>query len=73
MCADLLHQGHLNIIRVNAGVQVVLYASAYPAMRKTAESILCHQRAYKAEELCLPIEPILRLIPFRDYHRSACE
>ena len=56
---------------VNAGVQVVLYAnhllrSAYPAMLKTAESILRHQRAYEAEELCTSIEQILRLIPFRD-------
>lgn len=56
---------------VDAGVQVVLYAnhllrSAYPAMLKTAESILLHQRAYEAEELCMSIEQILRLIPFRD-------
>ena len=53
---------------VNAGVQVVLYAnhllrSAYPAMHKTAESILRHQRAYEAEEHCTSIEQILRLIP----------
>ena len=56
---------------VNAGVQVVLYAnhllrSAYPAMRKTAESILWHQRAYEAEEQCTSIEQIVDLIPFRD-------
>ena len=56
---------------VNAGVQMVLYAnhllrSAYPAMRKTAESILRHQRAYEAEEHCTSIEQILHLIPFRD-------
>ena len=53
---------------VDAGVQVVLYAnhllrSAYPAMHKTAESILRHQRAYEAEEHCTSIEQILRLIP----------
>lgn len=56
---------------VDAGVQVVLYAnhllrSAYPAMLKTAESILLHQRAYEAEERCMSIEQIRRLIPFRD-------
>ena len=56
---------------VNAGVQVVLYAnhllrSAYPAMRKTAKSILRHQRAYEAEEQCTSIEQIVDLIPFRD-------
>ena len=56
---------------VDAGVQVVLYAnhllrSAYPAMLKTAESILLHQRAYEAEDMCMSIEQILRLIPFRD-------
>ena len=56
---------------VDAGVQVVLYAnhllrSAYPAMLKTAESILLHQRAYEAEELCTSIEQVLHLIPFRD-------
>lgn len=56
---------------VDAGVQVVLYAnhllrSAYPAMLKTAESILLHQRAYEAEDMCMSIEQILSLIPFRD-------
>ena len=56
---------------VDAGVQVVLYAnhllrSAYPAMLKTAESILRHQRAYEAEDQCTSIEQILHLIPFRD-------
>lgn len=56
---------------VNAGVQVVLYAnhllrSAYPAMLKTAESILLHQRAYEAEGQCTSIEQIVDLIPFRD-------
>ena len=56
---------------VDAGVQVVLHAnhllrSAYPAMLKTAQSILQHQRAYEAEELCTSIEQVLHLIPFRD-------
>ena len=56
---------------VDAGVQVVLYAnhllrSAYPAMLKTAQSILQHQRAYEAEELCTSIEQVLHLIPLRD-------
>jgi len=56
---------------VDVGVQVVFYAnhllrSAYPAMLKTAESILRHQRAYEAEEQCTSIEQIVDLIPFRD-------
>lgn len=51
-----------------AGVRVVIYAnqlirSAYPAMVKTAETILRNSRALEADELCLPISDILRLIP----------
>lgn len=51
-----------------AGVSVVIYAnhmlrSAYPAMYKTAESILRHGRSYEAQELCMPINEILTLIP----------
>ncbi len=50
------------------GVRVVIYAnhmlrSAYPAMAKTAQNILIHQRAHECEELCLSIKDILRLIP----------
>lgn len=50
-----------------AGVNVVIYAnhllrSAYPAMLKTAESILSHGRANEATEYCMPISEILTLI-----------
>jgi phosphoenolpyruvate phosphomutase / 2-hydroxyethylphosphonate cytidylyltransferase len=50
------------------GVRVVIYAnqlirSAYPAMLKTAESILEHGRALESERDCLSIEKIIRLIP----------
>ncbi|MFC2002700.1 phosphoenolpyruvate mutase [Chloroflexota bacterium] len=52
----------------NSGVSVVIYAnhllrSAYPAMLKTAESILRHSRCYEAEEGCMAISEILDLIP----------
>lgn len=51
-----------------AGVNIVIYAnqlirSAYPAMVKTAESILQHGRASEAEKNCLSIKEILSLIP----------
>jgi phosphoenolpyruvate phosphomutase / 2-hydroxyethylphosphonate cytidylyltransferase len=51
-----------------AGAQVVIYAnhllrSAYPAMQRTAESILQHGRALEVEEDCMPIREILTLIP----------
>jgi len=51
-----------------AGVNVVIYAnhllrSAYPAMVKTAESILLHRRAHEARGNCMPIKDILTLIP----------
>ncbi|MCM0650591.1 phosphoenolpyruvate mutase [Clostridium swellfunianum] len=51
-----------------AGANVVIYAnhlirSAYPAMVKTAESILTHERALEANEYCMPIKQILTLIP----------
>jgi phosphoenolpyruvate mutase len=51
-----------------AGVNVVIYAnhllrSAYPAMLKTAESILQHGRCKEAsEEYCMPLKEILTLI-----------
>lgn len=51
-----------------AGISVVIYAnhllrSAYPAMVKTAETILSHGRAYEASsEYCMPIKEILTLI-----------
>lgn len=50
------------------GVNVVIYAnqllrSAYPAMKKTAESILFNQRAFEARENMMSIKEILNLIP----------
>lgn len=49
------------------GVNIVIYAnhmlrSAYPAMRRTAETILEHGRALEADALCAPISEILSLI-----------
>lgn len=50
------------------GVNVVIYAnhllrSAYPAMLRTARSILAHERALEALDECMPIDEILQLIP----------
>jgi len=50
------------------GANVVIYAnhlirSAYPAMHKTAESILINGRSKEADEFCMPIKEILELIP----------
>jgi len=50
------------------GVNIVIYAnhllrSAYPAMKNTAELILASRRAKEAEQLCMPIEKIITLIP----------
>ncbi len=50
------------------GVNIVIYAnhlvrSAFPAMVKTAETILETNRAYEADKMCLPISQVLRLIP----------
>ncbi len=50
------------------GVNVIIYAnhlirSAYPAMVKTAESILNNERSKEASENCMPIKEILTLIP----------
>ena len=53
---------------IKAGVKIVIYAnhllrSSYPAMVKTAESILFHERSLEANDLCMPIKDILTLIP----------
>jgi len=54
---------------IKAGVGMVIYGnhllrSAYPAMVKTAESILRHGRCHEASEKhCMPIDDILNLIP----------
>ncbi len=49
------------------GVNVVIYAnhllrSAYPAMKKTAESILFNERALEAEDFCMGVQDLLGLI-----------
>jgi len=53
---------------IKRGVKVVIYAnhllrSAFPAMMKTAETILANGRSYEAEPMCMPIKEILNLIP----------
>ena len=53
---------------IDAGVDIVIYAnhllrSSYPAMVRTAESILKNKRCYEANENCLPIKKVLELIP----------
>lgn len=50
-----------------AGARIVIYAnqllrSAYPAMKKTAETILKNGRASEVEADCMPIKDILTLI-----------
>lgn len=50
------------------GVNVVIYAnhmlrSAYPAMLRTAKTILSNGRAREVDELCMPIKDIITLIP----------
>jgi len=50
------------------GVNVVIYAnhllrSAYPAMLKTAKSILTHQRSSQCDSDLMPINEVLSLIP----------
>ena len=50
------------------GANIIIYAnhflrSAYPAMLKTAESILEHGRSKEADEACMSIKDVLHLIP----------
>jgi phosphoenolpyruvate mutase len=50
------------------GVNIVIHAnhlirSAYPAMKKTLETILEHGRSKEADPYCMPIKEILTLIP----------
>jgi len=52
----------------DAGVNIVIYANhllraAYPAMMRTALSILEHQRSAEADADLLPIKQVLELIP----------
>ena len=51
-----------------AGVRIVIYGnhllrSAYPAMVRTAESILKHGRCTEASDDCTPVKEIITLIP----------
>ena len=55
---DLAEMGANIIIHANH-----LLRSAYPAMKKTAETILKYGRSLEADEYCLPIKDILTLIP----------
>lgn len=50
------------------GISIVIYAnhllrSAYPAMKRTAESILRHRRAFEADKDIMSINDILALVP----------
>jgi phosphoenolpyruvate phosphomutase len=50
------------------GANVVIYAnqltrSGFPAMQKTAETILKNHRALEADAQCMPIKQIITLIP----------
>lgn len=50
------------------GVNVVIYAnqltrSGFPAMQKTAETILANHRAKEADDMCMSIKEIINLIP----------
>lgn len=49
-------------------INIVIYAnqltrSAFPAMQKTAETILKNHRAKEADEMCMSFKDIIRLIP----------
>lgn len=51
-----------------AGFNIVIYAnhllrSAFPAMKKTAESILTNKRSKEADEYCMSIKEILTILP----------
>ena len=53
---------------IEAGFNVVIYAnhllrSAFPAMQRTAESILMNKRSLEADEYCMSIKEILEILP----------
>lgn len=53
---------------IDAGFNVVIYAnhllrSAFPAMKRTAESILKNKRSLEADEYCMSIKEILEILP----------
>ena len=50
------------------GANIVIYAnhltrSSFPAMQKTAVTILENHRAFEADKMCMPIKEIISLIP----------
>ena len=50
------------------GLNIIIYAnqltrSGFPAMQKTAQTILTHHRAKEADDMCMSIKEILTLIP----------
>jgi phosphoenolpyruvate phosphomutase len=50
------------------GVSMVIYANhllraAYPAMVRTATTILSHRRARETDATCMPVQDLVRLIP----------
>jgi phosphoenolpyruvate phosphomutase len=50
------------------GATIVIYAnhllrSAYPAMKRTAESILRHRRSLEVDQDIMPIRDVIRIIP----------
>lgn len=52
----------------DAGFSIVIYAnhllrSAFPAMQKTAESILRNTRSLEADEFCISIKEVLKILP----------
>lgn len=52
-------------------VNIVIYANqfiraAFPAMKEIAETILKNHRAQEADQLCMPVNEIIRLIPGND-------
>jgi len=53
---------------IKAGISMVIYAnhllrSSYPAMVKTAKSILENKRCLESEEFCMPVRELLDLNP----------
>ena len=50
------------------GINIIIYANqltraGFPAMQNAAKSILEHHRAKECDELCMPFNEIIRLIP----------
>jgi len=53
---------------MSAGVNIVIYAnhllrSAYPTMVEVAKTILLNERCYETNDICMPLEELLTLIP----------